>query len=141
MASSPMILLVVALGIVSLFVPATTLICLIVAQRRLWALERRLDRIAFRGTAAGGEPAWGGQVTILRLMIAIAVIAVVFGIIRALGIYVVYAVSLINFAVTIGILVSAIMLMRKLHPADFGAKIDRILPKPDVDLRGEWPEP
>jgi hypothetical protein len=125
------LLLMSVMALVSLGIPVATLTCLIVAYRRLLALERRLDRIVTAGAEpedGRGTPVRGGQITILRLMALIAAVAVLLGLIRALGLYVI---SLLSLASTIAILVLAVLLMRGLRPGHLGAKLVGILRKPD----------
>jgi hypothetical protein len=129
----------VIMGLVSLAMPAATLICLIVAYRRLLALGRRLDRAEAAGDdpeAGRGEPARTGQFTILRLMGLIAAVAVVFGLVRALGYYSFFLISLINLAATVATLVFAVLLMQGLRPAKLEGKINRVLRKPEDDIGG-----
>src|SRR4051812_32145599 len=106
--STTAIVPLVLMRIVSLAMPAATLVCLIIAHRRLRTLGRRLDRIAAGGNDPGagpGAPARKGQFTILRLMALIAAVALVLGLVRALGYLAITLVSLINFAATIATLV------------------------------------
>ena len=134
--STGAIIPLVLMGLVSLAMPAATLICLIGAHRRLRALGQRLDRIAVGGDdpeAGPGAPAGKGQFTILRLMALIAAVAVVLGLVRALGYYSFFLISLINLAATIATLAFAVLLMRGLGPSDLEARINRFTRKPAGD--------